>query len=227
MNPYDLGRKIVLITGANSGIGKETALEFAKENCIVVISYLRNKEEAHKIAMKCMDVGAREFFLVKMDVTKNKDIKNAMSKIIARYHHIDILVNNAGVIVWEPLMKQSFETITNQVNVNLSGLMKVTFEFLPHVRECIINIASRAGKIPHPGISVYCATKFGVRGFTQTLALEYPKLRIYAVNPDSTSTVMTNFLGRSPSAVAKVIVNAAKNNYDLKSGSDVDVWALK
>ncbi len=89
----------------------------------------------------------------------------------------------------------------------------------------IINIASGAGKTAHKGLSTYCATKFGVRGFTQTLALELPKsMKIFSVNPGMTATQMTNFKGISPVKVGEVIVNAAKEKYKVKSGQDVDVW---
>ena len=69
-----------------------------------------------------------------------------------------------------------------------------------------------------------CATKFGLRGFTQALALEVPALDVYSVNPDYIATRMTDFVGRSPEEVAQVVVNAAKGVYALQSGSDINVW---
>ena len=77
-----------------------------------------------------------------------------------------------------------------------------------------------------PDLTTYCATKYGVRGFTQSLALEEPNLRIYSVNPGMTATRMTNYQGVPPEKVAKVILNTAKGIYNVPSGGDVDVWKL-
>jgi short-subunit dehydrogenase len=88
----------------------------------------------------------------------------------------------------------------------------------------IINIASGAGQTGFADLAPYCATKFGVRGFTQSLAKEFSKPKIYAVNPDMTSTRLTNFEGRPAEQVARVVLNTAKNKYRKASGSDVNVW---
>ena len=74
-------------------------------------------------------------------------------------------------------------------------------------------------------MSVYCATKFGVRGFTQALAAELPVgIRTYCVNPDTTATRMTNYQGKNPKKVAEVIVLAAEEKLNKKSGDDIDIW---
>ena len=95
---------------------------------------------------------------------------------------------------------------------------------LPHIREMIINIGSGAGKTGFPELTTYCATKFGVRGFTQSLAQEETDIKVYTVNPGMTATRMTGYKGVSPSIVAKVILNTAKGIYRKPSGSDIDVW---
>jgi 3-oxoacyl-[acyl-carrier protein] reductase len=88
----------------------------------------------------------------------------------------------------------------------------------------IINIASGAGQTGFAELTAYCATKFGVRGFTQALAEEVTKIKVYAVNPDMTATRMTDFQGRPPEQVAQVVLNTAKGMYNVPSGSDINVW---
>jgi 3-oxoacyl-[acyl-carrier protein] reductase len=88
----------------------------------------------------------------------------------------------------------------------------------------IINISSGAGQTGFADLAPYCATKFGVRGFTQSLAQELTGIKVISVNPDMTKTRMTNFEGRPPAQVARVILNTAKKKYRVPSGGDVNVW---
>ncbi len=88
----------------------------------------------------------------------------------------------------------------------------------------IINIASGAGQTGYADLTTYCATKFGVRGFTQALAKEVSNIRIYAVCPDMTATRMSNFEGRPPEDVARIIFNTAKGKYKVPHGGDINIW---
>ena len=218
--------KTILVTGSSRGIGRETAYQFAREKAKIVVTYCEDKIEAEKTYKKCLELGATEALIVELDVTDNDCIVNAVDEVIKKFDVVDILVNNAGVILWTPLKNQSFQEIENQTRTNLEGLIKVTKVCLPHVKDQIINIASIAGKTGFVDLSVYCATKFGIRGFTQALAKEEQTVKVYSINPDRTATRMTSFKGRSPEDVAKVILNTAKGLYGLPSGSDIDVWEV-
>lgn len=219
--------KTVLITGASSGIGMETAFKFAKEGARLIITYRKDKKTTLAVMGKCKLFGARDVAVLKLDVTQNDDIRKAVDEVRRKFKKISVFVNNAGVLVEKPLAKQSDKEIETQLRVNLEGLIKLTRSFLPLISGMIINIASIRGKIARAdGVTPYTASKFGVRGFTQALAKEYPRLRVFAVNPDLTATPMTNFAGRSASSVAEVIVNAAKGKYGVKTGGDVDVWKV-
>jgi len=88
----------------------------------------------------------------------------------------------------------------------------------------IINIASGAGQRGFAELAPYCATKFGVRCFTQAIAQEMTRPKIYAVNPDMTKTRMTGFQGRPAEEVAQIVLNTAKGKYRKSSGSDINVW---
>ena len=88
----------------------------------------------------------------------------------------------------------------------------------------IINLASAAGLDGYEDITVYCATKFGVRGFTKACAAEMSKIKSYSINPGRIATRMNDFKGMSPEKVAEVILNVAKGAYNIKSGDDVNIW---
>jgi 3-oxoacyl-[acyl-carrier protein] reductase len=218
--------KAVLVTGSSSGIGRETAFAFAKEGCKVAITYNKGKDEALAAGKKALALGAADTLVLPLNVMDDKSIRDAVRLVVGRFGGIDVLVNNAGVIAWKRLKEQDPDEIESQVRTNLEGPIKVTKECLPHVKDTIINIASTAGMEGYPDLSVYCATKFGVRGFTQALAKELKGIKVFAVNPTMTATRMTDFRGMPPEKVAEVVVNTAKGRYRTRSGGDVNVWEL-
>ncbi len=226
MKQGNLAGKVVLITGASNGIGKETAFLFAKEECKLAITYNKGEKEAQEIAKKCVELGSLGVLVVKLDVMDYNSIKSSVKQIIGKYGRIDILVNNAGIIDWKPFDEQSIKSIQDQARTNLEGLIMMTRECFSFIKETIINISSGAGKQGFGDLTTYCATKFGVRGFSQALADGYPKLRIYSVNPGMTATRMTGNKGVPAEKVAEVIVNTAKGKYNVENGGDVDVWKV-
>jgi 3-oxoacyl-[acyl-carrier protein] reductase len=223
----ELKNKVVLITGSSIGIGAESAVLFAKEGCKVVVTYNKDKKNGEKVVIECRKHS--EAILIHLDVTDEKSIKKALKDSIKAFSRIDILINNAGLITWKYLEKQSLREIDDQIDVNLKGLIKTTSIFLPILlsqkKGIIINIASGAGITAYTELSTYCATKFGVRGFSQALAGELPEqIRVYVVNPGMTATRMTDYQGVDPKEVANVILNTAKERLGKASGDDVDVW---
>jgi len=222
----DLSNKIILITGSSKGIGEQIAYAYAREKAKVVVTYNSDEEGAHNVGDKCKALGAPDVLVVKLNISDNASIKDAVAKTEEKFGHIDLLINNAGVIGWEKFENETLEEIENQVRTNLEGMIKMTSAAFPQIKEGIINIASRAGHIPYSGRSVYCATKFGVVGFTKSLALEYPDLRIFTVSPGATRTEMWNFQeGTDPAVIADYIVKGWKGEIPLKDG-DLNLWEL-
>lgn len=222
----DLNNKNILITGSSKGIGEAIAYSFAREKAKLVVTYNSDITGAQKVADKCKELGAEEVLIVKLDIKNNESIKSVVEEVVAKFGHIDVLVNNAGVIGWEKFENESFEEIENQLRTNLEGMIKMTSTALPQIKEGIINIASRAGHLPYPGRAVYCATKFGVVGFTKSIALEYPDLRIFTVSPGAVKTEMWDFdSGVDPAKVADYIVKGWLGEVPLKDG-DLNVWEL-
>jgi len=219
--------KTILITGGSIGIGRATCIELSKLGFTIIFSYYKDEKEARETAEKCQLVGAKEVFYQYLDLTNDDSIKKFAAEVIGKFGKIDVLVNNAGVISWKPLKEQTFEEITMQVRVNLEGLIKITKIFLPYVKEKIINISSGAGKTAYADLTTYCATKFGVRGFTQALAKEISTPLCVVVNPDMTQTRMTDFKGRPPEDVAEVIRDVILDKIKSHPGEDIDVWRYK
>ncbi len=216
--------KTVMVTGASTGIGREDAYGFAAEGCRLAITYHTHKTEAEEVASKCRELGAPECIAVRLDITDEKSIIRALREVTFAFNEISILVNNAGVIVWKHLGEQSSRDIEVQVRTNLEGMIKLTMLSLPYVKEMVINIASAAGLDGYEYLTTYCATKWGVRGFTKALAQEFPGRKVYAVNPGIIATQMNDFQGMPPERVAEVIVNLAKGMYNVQSGDDINIW---
>ncbi len=221
-----MDRKVVLITGSAKGIGEATAYAFAREKATVIVTYHHDKSRAERTHNQCVALGSADGLLVELDVTSDESIRRCVSTVVVTYGRIDILVNNAGALTWTYLRNQSFDDIKKQVRTNLEGVIMMTRACLPYVTETVINLGSIAGTTPLEELTVCCATKFGLRGFTQALAKEVPDLKIFSVNPDYIATRMTDFVGRPPEEVACIIVNAAKGVYAVPSGSDINVWDI-
>ena len=171
----DLTGKVVLITGASSGFGREAAHLFAQEGCKVALA-ARRLDRLQELADQIQQNGG-EALVIPVDVNERAEINLMVRNIIEIFERIDILFNNAGfggIDFFEDLDPE--RDIETQVQVNLTGLMLVTRAVLPYMtarREGhIINMASVSAWLPVPTYSVYGATKSGVRAFSNALRRE-------------------------------------------------------
>jgi NAD(P)-dependent dehydrogenase (short-subunit alcohol dehydrogenase family) len=223
----NLEGKTILVTGSSSGIGRETALRLARERCRLILTYFRGERAGKEVLKECLKHS--DAALYRLNVRDEGSIRRLVKSITDRFSSLDILINVAGVLAEKPLMEQSAEDTANQVGVNLLGLINVTRSFLLLLQRqkeaVIVNIASGLAKEVLQELTVYCATKWGVRGFTRAIALELPdRVRVYCVNPGLTATRMTDYQGVDPADVAKIVVRTAAEKLRKKSGDDVDVW---
>ncbi len=219
--------KSALVTGSSSGIGRETAILLAQAGCRVAVTYHKGARAGAAVHRTCARFG--ESHLFQLDVRDDRSIRSLHHGVVRSFRGLDILINNAGVLVEKPFVRQSRRNQRHQVGVNFLGLMEMTRVFLPLLlrqgRGLIINVASGLSKEVYPNLSVYCATKFAVRGFTQALSKELPKgVRVFCLNPGLTATRLTGYRGEDPARVAGVIVRAAEELLGRKSGDDIDVW---
>jgi len=173
---------VILITGASSGIGAATARLFAKEGYCVVLA-ARRKNRLEDLADE-IRLGGGQAIGVRTDVKNLEDIDNLVQTALGVYGRIDILFNNAGFgrIDWlESLAPE--DDIQSQIQVNLTGLILLTQAVLPHMiarrSGHIINMSSLAGLLAMPTYSVYAASKFALRGFSEALRRE---LAVYGIN---------------------------------------------
>lgn len=161
--------KTVLITGCSSGIGLAAARLFAAKGWNVVATMRRLEEGGPLDALP-------NVLMARLDVEDRASIANAIEAGIARFGRIDALVNNAGYGQYGLFEALSEEQIRKQFDVNLFGVMNVTRALLPHLRDqgggVIVNVSSGAGLFTLPMMSLYCASKFALEGFSEALSYE-------------------------------------------------------
>lgn len=170
-------KKVILITGASSGMGKISAVELIKEGHIVYGAARDTKQMS--------DLVQAGGYALAMDVTNENDLKQGVDKIVKEQGRIDVLWNNAGYGLYGPVEEVSLDDARYQFEVNLFGLARLTQLVLPHMRKrksgLIINTSSMGGKIYTPLGSWYHATKHAVEGFSDCLRLEVKQFGIDVV----------------------------------------------
>ena len=218
--------KVILITGASSGIGLVTAVYLANKNYKVYGTARRFNEMTPII-----NAGGNAF---KLDVTKEEDIINGVNYVIEKEGRIDVLWNNAGFGLWGAVEDISIERAKNQFDVNLFGLARITQEVLPFMRErkkgVIINTSSVGGRIYTPLGAWYHSTKHALEGLSDCLAYELKKfgIKVCLLQPGMIVTefndVMLENLQKnsknSPySKLNKAMINGIKKNIKNPIGS--------
>ncbi|KAA2241503.1 SDR family oxidoreductase [Chitinophaga agrisoli] len=182
-------KKTVLVTGASSGFGKETAKEF-QQNGWNVIATMRSPEKEQELSQ--LD----NVFVTRLDVQDQASIETAVQAGIARFGRLDALVNNAGYGLMGVFESAALEQIQRQYDVNVFGMMRVTQAALPYIRKngegVIVNISSFGGMTGLPFGSLYNSSKFAVEGFSEALSHEMAPLHI-AVKIVEPGGVSTNF----------------------------------
>ncbi|PGA15414.1 short-chain dehydrogenase/reductase [Priestia aryabhattai] len=167
-----MNNKVALITGASTGVGFETALLLASKG-YKVYATMRNfeKKDALKEAANDQNV---EVIVKQLDVTSTTSINDCVQEIMKDEKNIDILINNAGAGFIRTTEQATEDEIMWQLNVNLMGVIRTTKAVLPIMRKNksghIVNISSVGGLVGQPFNEIYCATKFGVEGYTESLA---------------------------------------------------------
>lgn len=167
--------KTVLITGASRGIGREIALEFAKEGYNVVINYNKSEKQAFDVSRQVEKLGGKAL-VVNADLSKTEEAKKLVEKAVNVFGKIDVLVNNAGISLYKLLIDSSDMEIQNTIQTNLNSVIFMSREVVKNMLKFdggkIINISSKWGVVGGSGESVYSASKAGIIGFSKALAKE-------------------------------------------------------
>lgn len=202
-NVFD--RKVVLVTGAASGIGKATALRFAARGAKVVVADLA--QENCEATVKLIQQAGGDATAIAVDIADETSIRDLLSATIDQYGQLDHACNNAGILGGMDSLTADYsvETFDQVIGVNLRGTwlcMKHEIPLLLNTSGTIVNTASMVGLVGMPTLSAYVASKHGVLGITKTAALEYAKqgIRINAVCPGGVRTPMAGFTGENDEA---------------------------
>ncbi len=220
-------QKIVVVTGASSGIGAASCIEFAKKGAtLVLVARRKNKLEE---LQKTLDKFNVKTLICECDVSQKTQVQKMSKEVLNAFGRIDVLVNNAGFAIYGTVSELTIEDIESQMATNYFGMIYCTKYFLPKMLEQnsghVVNVASVAASFGLPGIASYCASKFAMLGFSEGLRHELhgTKIGVTVVSP---IMVKTSFFDHqsfekmpkySPAAlsaqtVAKAVVSAATSS---------------
>ncbi|CAI2176612.1 11061_t:CDS:2 [Funneliformis geosporum] len=202
----ELSGRVVLITGASSGIGASTALEFAKYNSKLISFFVQLKSQILK------QYSETRIHIDRVDVRDKQAIDDAIGKLPQEFKGIDVLINNAGLAIgFEPLEKKPQEEIQTVLETNINGLIYVIQAVLPGMKERnsgdIIMMGSISGQQSHGfGNSIYAASKHAVEGITDSLRKELvkTKIRVLIIRPGSVNTEFTLKRSRGSSEFSEI-----------------------
>ena len=214
-----LKNKIIVITGASDGIGKQIAFRLAKEGGKLAL-IARDEKRLAEVGKEAVKLGAVDVKIYVCDICQTDNLEIVIKSIISDFGTVDILINNAGI--WQKLMpvdEISREVVDDVIETNLLSLIHTTRLLLPTLRlrdeSAIINIISKSGVVAQEGQSVYTASKYGVRGFTEVLKadLKDTNIKVAGVYQSGTDTKMFEKTGENfptdkftnPSDLADVI----------------------
>jgi len=243
MNFAEQDKYTVIVTGSTRGIGKETALLLLQKGLNVIISS-RSQQSVDNVIQEIHDKfpSKKENVLgLKCDVSKYSNVKSLVDVSVKTFGKIDILVNNAGIVYFKSIMDTTEEEWNKTIDTNLNGVFLFTKEVLPYMIEnksgVIVNVSSGAGKSGFPNLSAYCASKFGVIGFTESIAKEVAdyNVKVMAICPGGVDTKMIddivdngyNLSNRNlmkPEQVAKKIYDMIFNQKDYYNGQSIEFY---
>src|SRR6266478_4014689 len=238
--------QVVLITGALTGIGRATAIAFAREGAKIVVSG-RHDKEGQNLVIELRSLGAEAEF-VRADVRQEGDIQKLVDYALSRFGRLDVAVNNAGTEGKPgPFTDQTAETYAATFDTNVLGtLLSIKHELrvmLPQLHGSIVNVSSAYGSVGAAGASVYVASKHAIEGLTKSAALEVAGtgVRVNVVAPGTTDTgMLTRFTSTDenksalvstvpvkrlakPEEIAHVIAFVASANASYMTGASIPV----
>jgi len=227
-----LKNKVCLITGAGSGIGKETALLFAKEGAHVVVNDFNEVSGQETVRQICDNNG--EAIFIQADVTNPDNVKVMVEKVIDHYGRIDVLFNNAGISGVGQLHDIDLEAWNRVMNVNINGVFLVTKFVVPHMMKqqsgSIINMSSCIAEMGLANRASYATTKGAILALTKSIQVDYAKynIRVNALLPGTIFTpFVEDYLSKDPNPEAAVeSIKRRQLGGDLGKPIDVAFAAL-
>ena len=227
--------QVAIVTGGGGGIGRATALALSREGATVIIAERRNRTGRTTERLVREAGGTAQF--IATDVTDWSRVRQVVRQTMHSLGRVDILINNAGILRVGEVANTSIAVWRKVLDVNLTGAFLCCRAVLPVLLRrrsgCIINIASQMGKESLPELAAYCASKFGLVGFTGALAEEVAEkgVRVYAVCPGPVDTPMLHKCFDTtgwddvlePEEVARIVVDLARGRRCVPCGAVIDL----
>ena len=188
----NIAGKVVVITGASSGLGEATARLLSAQGATVVLG-ARRVERLQKLVDELTANGGQAFALA-TDVTDYDQVKRLVDAAVQKYGRIDVMINNAGLMPYSPLERLKIDDWNRTIDVNIKGVLYGIAAALPHMKQQkaghIINVSSVAGHKVTPNGAVYCATKHAVRALSEGLRVEVKpyNIRTTIISPGAVAT---------------------------------------
>ena len=229
--------KVVLITGAGRGIGRAVALCFAREGARTVLTG-RDKDRLALVELEIKSAGG-EAEVLSLDVTRVDGAARMVEGVIEKWGRIDVLVNNAGIITYDtPVWATTMEEWDAVMNTNLRGMHLVCRAVIPHMMQreqgVIINMGSSSAKHPEGDYGAYAASKWGVAGYTASLAHSVRPygIRVNGINPDWVDTDMARAYNPegdpdwiTPEEVGQTALYLAAHAPGIMTGQFIDLFS--
>ncbi|ODM90836.1 2-(R)-hydroxypropyl-CoM dehydrogenase [Orchesella cincta] len=204
-----LAKKVVLVTGSTSGIGRYAAVEFAKNGSRLVLTG-RRQDALIETAAQCQQAGVSEESILQLqaDLENVDECKKVVSKTVDKFGQLDVLVNAAGILTSGGIENLSLEDYDKQMNVNARALFVTTQAAVPHLKitkGSIVNVSSVTGLRAFPGVLSYCMSKGAVDQLTRCVALDLAEygIRCNSVNPGVIVTSLHKSAGMNDEAYQK------------------------
>jgi NAD(P)-dependent dehydrogenase (short-subunit alcohol dehydrogenase family) len=229
--------RVVVITGAGRGVGRATALLFAREGAQVVL-FSRTTAHLEETAAAITQAGGHAL-VVAGDVSREEDVSRLFQKVRESYGRVDVLVNSAGIVAVRPFVEMDVATWDAVLNVNLRGTFLCCHEafrlMVAQQSGVIINLSSLSGVKgveKFPGLSAYNVSKSGVAGLTEILAVEGKpyNIRVCVVSPGAVDTEMLRQAaphlkaGMTPEDLAEILLFLADDSGRMFSGSNIELF---
>lgn len=190
-----------LVTGGSRGIGKEVALELARNGYRVAINYYNDPAamvEATVAEIRvAQTLGLGDVLCIEADIRSSSQVKAMFDRVIGEFGHLDLLVNNAGVQTWKPLLEVTEDEWDLVIDTNLKGCFLCTQQAARHMKDhgggCIVNLGSGCNKLAFPSLVAYTASKGGIEMFTKEAAVELGQygIRVNCIAPGSIESERT------------------------------------
>lgn len=192
-------KKIVLITGASSGIGRATALRYAEKSYDLIL-VARRMDKLEELKDEILGFKNIEIKLLQMDISNSEEVKNSINSLEDRWKQIDILINSAGLALgMDKIHESEYSSFDNVIDVNIKGLLYMSKTVIPLMLAAkldghVVNLGSTAGRVAYSGGGVYCASKAAVKTLSDAMRIDLidTPIRVTNIEPGMVETPFSN-----------------------------------